>query len=294
MPNSVRFSQRHPFIFGLFLLFSAVVLLMGTMAFFRAWPGAGLLSGGAKLGVVRVQGSIESPRAIVDWVHKLQRDSQVEGVLVRINSPGGLVAPSQEIHAALAQVDKPVVVSMGQVAASGGYYVACGADRIVANPGTITGSIGVKANVPNVRELMERLGIRQQVIVSGQYKDAGSPTKPLTDKERRYFQNLVDNLFGQFVDAVAEGRDMEPGKVRKLADGRAFTGSQAKRKGLVDDLGGRHKARAILKEMCGITKRVSLVEGPQRKRSLLRVLLEWLGLELGEGVSRESGWIVRY
>ncbi|MCF8086106.1 MAG: signal peptide peptidase SppA [Desulfohalobiaceae bacterium] len=294
MPSSVKFSQRHPFLFGLFLLFAAVVLFMGAMAVFRIWPGAGLFPGGPKLGLVRVQGTIESPRAVVDWVHKLQRDSRVKGILVRINSPGGLVAPSQEIHSAVAQVDKPVVVSMGQVAASGGYYVACGADRIVANPGTITGSIGVKANVPNVRELMKSLGIRQQTIVSGEFKDAGSPTRPLTDKERRYFQNLVDNLFGQFVDAVAEGRKMEPEKVRKLADGRAFTGVQAKEKGLVDALGGRSRAKSVLKEMCGISQAVTLVEGPERKRSLLRALLDWFGLELGNGVSRDSGWIVRY
>jgi protease-4 len=264
------------------------------MAFFRVWPGAALFSGGPKLGLVRVQGSIESSGNVVEWVHQLQRESRVKGILVRINSPGGLVAPSQEIHAALAGVNKPVVVSMGQVAASGGYYVACGADRIVANPGSITGSIGVKANVPNVRELMERLGVRQQVIVSGEYKDAGSPTKPLTDKERRYFQNLVDDLFRQFVNAVAEGRDMEPEAVRNLADGRAFTGSQAKRKGLVDVLGGRHTAKTVLKEMCGINRAVSYVRGPERKRSLLATLLEWLGFELEKGLSRESHWIVRY
>jgi len=294
MPNSVTFSQRHPFLFGLFLLVAAVVLFMGTMAFFRVWPGAGLFPGRPKLGVVRVQGSIESSGRVVDWVRHLQRDSAVEGILVRINSPGGLVAPSQEIHAAVADTDKPVVVSMGQVAASGGYYVACGADRIVANPGSITGSIGVKANVPNVRELMERLGVRQQVIVSGEYKDAGSPMKPLTDKERRYFQNLVDDLFRQFVQAVAEGRNMEPEAVRELADGRAFTGSQAMGKGLVDALGGRHKARSVLKKMCGISGAVTFVEGPERDRSLLGTLLDWFGLELAERTLRDSDWIVRY
>ena len=294
MPNSVTFSQRHPFLFGLLLLIAAVVLFMGTMAFFRAGPGADLFPGAPKLGVVQVQGSIESPGNVVRWVEKLGRDSEVEGVLVRINSPGGLVAPSQEIHAAVAALDKPVVVSMGQVAASGGYYIACGADRIVANPGSITGSIGVKANVPNVQKLMERLGVNQEVIVSGELKDAGSPTRPLTEKERRYFQNMVDDLFRQFVAAVAEGRDMEPKAVRKLADGRAFTGSQAKAEGLVDALGGRRKAESILKEMCGITERVEFVEGPEEKRSLLAVLLDLFGLELAGEMSRDVEWVVRY
>ena len=294
MPNRVTFSQRHPFLFGLLLLIVAVVLFLGTMAFFRVWPGAGLFPGRPKLGVVRVQGSIESPEEVVGWLEHLRRDSEVKGILLRIDSPGGLVAPSQEIYAAVDDVDKPVVVSMGQVAASGGYYVACGADKIVANPGTITGSIGVKANIPNVRKLMEGLGIRQEVIVSGELKDAGSPTKPLTDKERRYFQNMVDDLFSQFVSAVAEGRDMKTETVRKLADGRAYTGSQAKAKGLVDVLGGRRKAESVLKEMCGITGRVSYVEGPEEKRSLLSALLDLLGLELAGGTSRGSGWIVRY
>lgn len=294
MPNSVTFSQRHPFLFGLLLLIAAVVLFMGTAAVFRYWPGAGLFPEGPKLGVVRVQGTIENSGNIVEWVEELRRDSSVKGILVRINSPGGLVAPSQEIHAAVADVDKPVVVSMGQAAASGGYYVACGADRIIANPGTITGSIGVKANVPNVRELMDRLGIRQQTIVSGEFKDAGSPSKPLTEKERQYFQNLVDDLYRQFVEAVAEGRDMDPEKVRELADGRAFTGSQAERKGLVDGLGGRRKAESVLKKMCGISGRATYVEGPERKRSLLGVLLDWMGVELPGSVSRDSDWIVRY
>lgn len=294
MPNSVTFSQRHPFLFGLLLLIAAVVLFLGTTAVFRFMPDMGLFPEGPKLGVVRVQGTIESPGEIVDWVEELERDGSVEGVLVRINSPGGLVAPSQEIHAAVARVDKPVVVSMGQAAASGGYYVACGADRIVANPGTITGSIGVKANVPNVRELMDSLGIRQQTIVSGKFKDAGSPSKPLTEKEREYFQNLVDDLFRQFVEAVAEGRDMETEKVRKFADGRAFTGSQAKRKGLVDVLGGRRKAESVLKQMCGISGAVSYKEGPEQKRSMLALLLDWLGMELPAGTGGTGSWIVRY
>jgi len=294
MPNSVTFSQRHPFLFGLLLLIAAVVLFLGTTAVFRFMPDMGLFPEGPKLGVVRVQGTIQSPGEIVDWVEELERDGSVEGVLVRINSPGGLVAPSQEIHAAVARVDKPVVVSMGQAAASGGYYVACGADRIVANPGTITGSIGVKANVPNVRELMDSLGIRQQTIVSGKFKDAGSPSKPLTEKEREYFQNLVDDLFRQFVEAVAEGRDMETEKVRELADGRAFTGSQAKRKGLVDVLGGRRKAESVLKQMCGISGAVSYKEGPEQKRSMLALLLDWLGMELPAGTGGTGSWIVRY
>lgn len=294
MPNRVKFSQKHPFLFGLFLLIAAVVLSMGTMAFFRMWPGGAIFPGQPRLGLVQVQGSIDSSQRVVQWMEKLQKDSQVKGVLVRIDSPGGLVAPSQEIHAAVKRLSKPVVVSMGQVAASGGYYVACGADKIVANPGTITGSIGVKANVPNVRELMDRIGIQQQVIVSGEYKDAGSPSKPLTEKERRYFQQMVDDLFRQFVEAVAEGRDMGPEAVRKLADGRAFTGSQAKKKGLVDKLGGRRTAESMLKDLCGISGAVTFVEGPEKKRSLLGVLLDWLGMDLAGEVSRGRDWVVRY
>jgi protease-4 len=183
------------------------------------------------------------------------------------------------MHAAVRRMAeaKPVVVSMGSVAASGGYYVACGADTIVANPGTITGSIGVKANVANVRKLMDKIGLREETIVSGKFKDAGSPTKPLTSEERAYFQKLVDDLFSQFVEAVAKGRGMKQKEVLEVADGRAFTGQQALELGLVDELGDRAKAVDILREMCDISGRVRFKEGPEQQSRLWSLLLGEIG-----------------
>lgn len=257
------------------LITLAVALLLGAMAFFQFWRGGAFGIRQAKLGVVNVQGSITDARRITTWIKKLGDNPEIQGVLVRIDSPGGVVAPSQEIYAAVRRLagKKPVVVSMGSVAASGGYYIACAADTIVANPGTVTGSIGVKANVPNVRELMDKIGVKEQSIVSGKYKDAGSPTKPLSPEEKAYFQELVDNLFGQFVEAVAKGRGMKEKEVRRLADGRAYTGQQALELGLVDELGDRAQAVDILREMCEITREVDFVEGPEARSLLWSLLL---------------------
>lgn len=279
MASRQRFSQRHPFFFGFALITLAVALIIGAMAFFQFWMGDGLGFRRAKLGVVYVQGTIADARRVNRWIEDLRQNPDIQGVLVRIDSPGGVVAPAQEMHAAVRRLaeTKPVVVSMGSVAASGGYYVACGADTIVANPGTITGSIGVKANVPNVRELMDKIGLREETIVSGEFKDAGSPTKPLTPEERAYFQKLVDDLFSQFVDAVAKGRGMKEREVRRLADGRAYTGQQALELGLVDELGDRAKAVDILRNMCDITRQVDFVEGPEERSRLWSLLLGEIG-----------------
>lgn len=294
MANREKFSQRHPFLFGLSLILMAVVLFLVATAIFRLLPAIGLVPEQAKLGEVRIEGSIDDSRRTVDWIEELRADDSVKGVLIRIESPGGGVVPSQEIHAAVQRVSKPVVVSMGQAAASGGYYVASAADQIVANPGTLTGSIGVSAQVVNLQEMMDKLGVSEETMVSGEYKDAGSPSKPLTDRERRYFQDLVDDLHTQFVDAVVRGRNLEREKVRELADGRAFTGGQALDKGLVDVLGSREKAKEILLENTGLTEPVDFRTGPERDVSLLRLLLDWLGFHVGSEFTRDRGWIVRY
>ncbi len=270
MKNKPGFSQRHPFVFGFILIIAAVVLITGAMAVFHWWRSGQLAFGQERIGVVHVQGTITSARKVTAWIDRLHRDESVRGLIVRINSPGGVVAPAQEIHAALEKVapDKPVVASMGSVAASGGYYIACGADRIVANPGTITGSIGVKAKLASFQELMDKVGISDQTVASGELKDAGSPSHPLTPKERAYFQNLVDDLYDQFVKAVALGRGLDVDQVRSLADGRAYTGLQAKGLGLVDILGGMDRAVDEVRSMAGIRDRVALVEGPKEEWSL--------------------------
>ncbi len=272
----MKFSQKHPFLFGLLLIFTAVVLIIVAMAVFTFWVGSdGFHFGRQKLGVVNVKGAISKSSRINAWIDKLAQDEDIHGVIVRINSPGGGVAPSQEIYSAIDRLTekKPVVVSMGSVAASGGYYIACAADKIVANPGTITGSIGVKAQLVNLNNLMQKLGIQDETLTSGPYKDAGSPTHSLSPKEKAYLQNLVDDLYNQFVQDVAKGRQMDVDQVRELADGRAYTGRQAKDHGLVDQLGGMNQAVELVRSLSGVEGPVSFVKGPEEKFSLLSFLL---------------------
>ena len=298
MASKVSFSQRHPFLFGFFLITAAVILILGVMAAFFFWNQSGGLEGMGRprVGLVSIDGSIESSQRVIHWMEQLQNDNEVQGVIIRINSPGGLVAPSQEIMQAVERLSahKPVVASMAAVAASGGYYVACAADKIVANPGTLTGSIGVKAQLANFQELMSKLGIDDETITSGPYKDAGSPTKPLTPKEREYLQNLVDDLFDQFVRAVAKGRNMEESRVRELADGRAYTGRQAREHGLVDALGGLQTALDILQNQAGFQGRPMLLKGPEEERSLLSWILGRLDLQAVQDSLDGPRWEFRY
>jgi len=292
--NRIKFSQRHPLFFGFMLILTAVVTFMVAMAVFNYlfFDGPRLRTQ-PKLGVVNMSGIITDSRDIVQWIRKLEEDDQVKGVLIRINSPGGVVAPSQEVYRAVYNLarEKTVVVSMGSVAASGGYYAASPAHKIVANPGTLTASIGVKATLTNMQELMRKLGIEDQAIYSGEFKDAGTVMRPMTDEEREYFQALVDDMHDQFVKDVALGRGMEEEEVRLLADGRAMTGRQALEAGLVDELGGRHEAMEILRELAQVDKKVKLVEGPEERISLLRRILG--EFSLGEAVPGPR-WVFTY
>jgi protease-4 len=248
---------------------------MGATAALRhAFFGGGTVSG-EKLAVVHIDGMILDSRDVTDWMRKLREDDEVLGVLLRINSPGGVVAPSQEIFMGvtrLAQV-KPVVASMSSLGASGGYYVAAPAHKIVANPSTITGSIGVKMELSNVEDLFEKIGISRQSLVSGDLKDAGSPFKPMTPEEREYLQGVIMDMHEQFVSDVAEGRKMDLEQVEKLADGRIYTGRAAKENGLVDELGDLERSFEILKELCGITGKFPVIEGPVEEKSWVREVL---------------------
>ena len=274
----MKFSQKHPLLFGFMLIAAAMVLITGAMAAVTFWNSErdeSFFFSGEKIGVVHVSGLISGSRRINDWIDRLAADKEIRGVILRINSPGGVVAPSQEIYAAVDRLAerKQVVASLGSMATSGGYYVACAADTIVANRGTLTASIGVKAQMTSVKELMQKLGITEQTITSGKFKNAGSPFEKLTPEEKKYFQKLVDNLHAQFVADVASGRDMSREKVSKLADGRALTGEQAYEAGLVDELGGLDRALKLLCTDLGIEKNYTLVEGPPRKKSLLKSVL---------------------
>jgi protease-4 len=194
---------------------------------------------------------------------------------LRINSPGGGVGPSQEIHREVlkARERKKVIASIGSVGASGGYYVACASDLIIVNPGTITGSIGVVMEFSNVEELLKKIGLRSYVIKSGRHKDIGSPLREMTSEEKSILQGVIDSVHSQFIRAVAEGRNMEERKVREIADGRIFSGEQAKELGLVDRLGGLQDAIEIAAEMVGIKGKPTVIY-PKKKLSLYEMLFK--------------------
>ena len=230
-----------------------------------------------QIALLEVEGIILDSKEFNEQLRKYGKHSAVRAVVLRLNTPGGGVAASQEIYEAVrrfrAETGKKVVASMSSVAASGGYYVACAADRVYANPGSITGSIGVIAEWYNYGELLKWAKMQDVVIKSGEMKDAGNPARPLTDAERAYFQKLIDGLYNQFVAAVAKNRKMTPESVRKLADGRVFTGEEARQLGLVDDLGTLQDAIQSAAKMAGIPGEPNILT-PQKKRvSLLDLLL---------------------
>ena len=233
------------------------------------------ISSGEKVGVLDLTGVIYNSRQFTDNLEHFLSYSSIKALVIRIDSPGGAVAASQEIYNAVkrAREEIPVVVSMGNVAASGGFYAAMGADTIVANPGTTTGSIGVIAQMTVFGELMDKIGIKQEVVKSGEFKDTGSPFRETTPAERRILQEWIDDVYEQFIEAVSEEREIPLDEVRKFADGRVFTGRQAYNLGLVDVLGDFEDAVNIAGEMGGIEGRPDIVEKKKRKLTLLDILL---------------------
>ena len=230
---------------------------------------------GDKIAVVEIQGVITQSSAAIEEIHQYLEDGGVKAIVLRIDSPGGGVGPSQEIHREVlkAKQQKKVVVSMGSVAASGGYYIACASDLIVANPGTITGSIGVIMEFTNVEELLKKIGVKGVVIKSGEYKDIGSPFREMTVDEKKIMQNVIDNVNQQFIQAVAEGRKLDRNKVAGIADGRIFTGEQAQQLGLIDRIGNLHDAIDITARMVGIEGKPTILY-PRQKFSLWDLLMQ--------------------
>lgn len=220
------------------------------------------------VGLVEIKGLVLSARPYSDQIRRFRKISNVKAILVRIDSPGGSVAPSQEIHEAIlrAREEKPVLASLGSVAASGGYYIASAAEKIYANPGTLTGSIGVAMHVRNLRELLSKVGVESAVIKSGRFKDAGSPYRSMTPAEERYLQEVSDEIYDQFVEAVSKGRRMKPDRVSEIADGRIFTGRKAQELGLVDAMGGLETAAREAGRMGGIPDEPHIISFKKKRR----------------------------
>lgn len=219
-----------------------------------------------KLALVRIEGPIMDSKDLVEEIREYAKDNSIKAIVLRIDSPGGAVAPSQEIYAEVkkAAAAKKVIVSMGSIAASGGYYIAAPATRIFANPGTLTGSIGVIMEIPNVEELMKKIGVKSEVIKSGKNKDIGSAFRPMQPEGRQILQDVLDNVHAQFIKAVADGRKLKIEDVRSLADGRIFSGEQAHALKLVDELGTLEDATRAAAKMAGLGEDPDVVSKKDR------------------------------
>ncbi|MDI6745079.1 MAG: signal peptide peptidase SppA [Thermodesulfovibrionales bacterium] len=209
---------------------------------------------GEKVAVVRIEGPIMDSKNTTDEIKGYLKDPSIKALVLRVDSPGGAVAPSQEIYAEVkkATLKKKVIVSMGSVAASGGYYISAPANRIIANPGTLTGSIGVIMEIPNIEGLMNKIGIKTEVIKSGRHKDIASAFRKMGKEERLILQSVLDDVHEQFIKAVSNGRKIPFEEAKKLADGRIFTGKQALEARLVDELGTIEDAIAAAGRLAGI------------------------------------------
>jgi protease-4 len=251
----------------------AVLLLvsLGTLM-----PDTQRLAFGEKVGLIEIEGTMLTGSPTVEQIREFRKDSAIRAVVIRIESPGGVVAAAQEIYDELVEVrkqGKPIVASMGGIAASGGYYVACAADSIVANPGTLTGSIGVIMSLPNAEELLRKIGLRYEVVKTGRYKDTGSFARPMSPEERALLEGMLEDIHDQFVTVVSNARNMDKEEVSEFADGRVMSGRQAMELGLVDRLGGFREAVLLAGELAGIDGEPLIVR-PRRRAIDLWDLIE--------------------
>jgi protease IV len=256
-------AKRKRTLLTVFIIIAAVALLLGTLSIIvvRTLAPSFPISFGKKIGVITINGAILHAQPTLSEIIQFRKDKGIKAIIVRIDSPGGGVGPSQEIYEELlkARKYKKVIASMGSVAASGGFYIAAAADQIVANPGTITGSIGVIMEFVYLEELLKKIGVSVEVLKSGEYKDMGSPQRKLTERDKEILNQLITDTKQQFVRAVARGRHLSEEQVEKIADGRVFSGERAKALGLVDSLGNFQDAVELAKKMTGIKGDVTLV-----------------------------------
>ncbi len=280
---------------GLGVLFFGVMFLATLLSGGRTPKALAPLPGLDKVALVKIEGVLVVAEQIVDEIKDYADDASIKAIIIRVDSPGGGVVPSQEIYDAVLNArkkGKKVIISMGSVAASGGYYVAAAADRIVANPGTLTGSIGVKMEFANLEKLLEKIGVKGMVVKSGEFKDIGSPYREMTEQERQLLQAVIDDVHSQFIEAVAKGRNLPEAQVRSIADGRIFTGRQALQLKLVDDLGDLDDSIRIAGELAGIKGKPKVVHR-EKKTSFLEYFKEesaaWLSDVVAKGLGKGLG-----
>lgn len=276
------FRKRHPVIFWGFICLAAFAAIFCLKKFI-----GGDNDSTERIALIKITGPILDVGPTLEWIRKVESTHWAKGALVRVDSPGGGAAASQEIYAALERLSQkiPIVVSMGATAASGGLMVSMAGEKIYANPSTVTGSIGVRMDIPQLQGLMGKLGIGQETLVTAPFKDAASYTHPLTPADRAYLESVLMNMHEQFVDIVAKGRKMPREKAAELANGKIYTGQEAQKLGLIDELGGQDDAQMWLAQKCDVPFSRRMLEKPVSKTRLLERLLamgKFLGLDIGD------------
>jgi protease-4 len=265
------------------LLFIAAVLMFNTLV--RQNRTGVSLTRGNLMGIVKIQGSILSSEPILEDLEEISSIRDLKALILHINSPGGGTAASQELYYAVKRIkeeyDYPVISVLSSLGASGGYYVALATDSIYALPGTLTGSIGVIMDFPQWTEVMDKIGVDMHVVKSGEYKDTGSPFRDFTAEDRRYYQELVDDVYDQFISAVAEARSMDKETVKKLSDGRVYTGRQALELGLIDHLGTMEDGIEDLTRQLNLKEKPSIIRPKKEKITFYDVVFgdisRWIG-----------------
>ncbi|HZV82117.1 MAG TPA: signal peptide peptidase SppA [Geobacteraceae bacterium] len=278
---------------GAFFMLAAVFSVVAVTSLLGEGKDLSVSSG---VGLVEVKGLIIDPQETVKQLYDFGKDDKVKAVVLRVDSPGGVVGPSQEISVAVKKLKakKPVIVSMGSVAASGGYYISAPATLIYANPGTITGSIGVLMKFSNLEGLMNKIGMKAFTLKTGKFKDVGSPARTMNAEEKAMLQSVIDSTHSQFVRTVAEGRKLPVEKVREIADGRIFSGEQALEQKLVDKLGTMQDAVEEAGRLGGISGEPHVIKPPKKKKLFMDLLVEESASKFSSMIRKESGFSLNY
>ena len=267
METKTQNKQKKSF-FRIFMEFSTgIFALLVLVTFCFALLPDNWKSPSGEIAIVNIHGMLMDSRDIVQQLSDYRHNPQIRGVILRIDSPGGAVAPAQEIYSEILKLranHKAVYASMGTVAASGGYYIACAADYVLANPGTLTGSISAVMALNNIEELTKKVGVKPNIIKSGKFKDLGSPLRAMTPEEHILLQGVVNDVHEQFVQAIARGRGLPLSEINRIADGRIMTGQQALKLNLIDEVGGLEKTIDLLAKKLGIAGRPKVIEEKEK------------------------------
>lgn len=260
--------RRAPLIIGIVVGGIIFLILLGEIIGLSIFLARRAELGVGNVAIIDIKGPIYSSKETIEKIHKYKESRMVKALVIRLETPGGGVAACQEIYEELNKLKekKKVVASMAGVAASGGYYIACACDKIIANPGTVTGSIGVAMHISNLEELFKKVGLKFEVIKSGAHKDIGSPSRPMTPTEKALLQRVINDVHNQFIEVIAKERNLDKKKVRSLADGRIFTGEEAKRLGLVDELGNLDDAVKLAGELAKIKGEPKVIREKEKRR----------------------------